>query len=64
MSEREGRAPHPKGGDPNTKSVSLSLTASEWRELRLRAARDATSVHDIIVRIVRLELEETIRREL
>jgi hypothetical protein len=64
MSEQEGRAPRPKGGDPNTKSMSLSLTVSEWRELRLRAAKDATSVQDIIVRILRRELEETLRREL
>ena len=64
MSEQEGRAPRPKGGDPNTKSVSLSLTPREWRELRLRAANDATSVRDIIVRILRHELEETLRRGL
>jgi hypothetical protein len=64
MCEEEGRAPRPKGGDPNTKSMTLSLTPREWRELRLRAAKDATSVHDIIVRIVRGELDATLRREL
>jgi hypothetical protein len=62
MSEQEGRAPHPRGGDPNTKSVTLSLTPGEWRELRLRAAQDATSVQDIIIRILRHELEEALRR--
>jgi hypothetical protein len=64
MSEQEGRAPRPKGGDPNTKSVALSLTPREWRELRLRAAKDATSVQDIIVRIVRHELDATLERQL
>jgi hypothetical protein len=64
MSEEEGRAPRPRGGDPNTKSMTLSLTPREWRELRLRAAKDATSVQDIIVRIVRRELDATLRREL
>lgn len=44
--------------------MSLSLTVGEWRELRLRAAKDATSVQDIIVRILRRELEEAPRREL
>jgi hypothetical protein len=64
MSEQEGRAPRPRRGDPNTKSVSLALTPREWRELRLRAAKNATSVQDIIVRILRHELETTLRREL
>jgi hypothetical protein len=63
MSELEGRAPRPKRGDPNTKSVSLSLSPREWRELRLRAAKDATSVPDMIVRILRHELEAALRRE-
>ncbi len=63
MPEQEGRAPRPKGGDPNTKAVSLTLTPREWRELRLRAARDAMSVQAVIVRILRRELEETLRRE-
>jgi hypothetical protein len=64
MSEQQGRAPRPSGGDPNTKSVSLSLTPREWRELRLRAARNAIGVQDVIVRILRKELEATLRREL
>jgi hypothetical protein len=64
MSEQEGRAPRPRGGDPNTKSVSLSLTPREWRELRLRAAKNAIGVQEVIVRILREELETTLRREL
>ncbi|MCW3018187.1 MAG: hypothetical protein JWN10_495 [Solirubrobacterales bacterium] len=64
MPEQEGRAPRPKGGDPNTRAVSLSLTPQEWRELRLRAAKDDTSVQEIIVGILRRELEQTLRREL
>lgn len=63
MSEPEGRSPRPKRGDPNTKAVSLTLTPREWRELRLRAARDAMSVEEIIVGILRRELDETLRRE-
>jgi hypothetical protein len=63
MPEQEGRAPRPKRGDPNTKAVSVTLTPREWRELRLRAARDAMSVQEIIVRILRRELDATLRRE-
>ncbi len=63
MCEQEGRAPRPKRGDPNTKALSLTLTPREWRELRLRAARDAMSVQEVVVRILQRELEETLRRE-
>lgn len=63
MPEHEGRAPRPKGGDPNTKAVSLSLTPQEWSELRLRAAKDDTSVQEIIVRILRRELEGALGQE-
>ncbi|MGO9487433.1 MAG: hypothetical protein ACLQBB_00200 [Solirubrobacteraceae bacterium] len=63
MSDQEGRAPRPKGGDPNTKQVSLSLTPREWRELRLLAAEDDRSVEEIIVRILRRELEGSRGRE-
>ena len=57
MSTEEGRAPRPKGGDPNAKTVRLALTPEEWRKLRLRAAQDDTSVQAVIVEIVRRELD-------
>ncbi len=47
----------PMCGDPNTKNVRLTLTVSEWRELRLRAARDLSSMQQIISEIVRRELD-------
>ncbi len=55
--EREGRAPRPRGGDPNVKTVRLTLTPEEWRKLRLWAAEDDTSVQAVIGRIVRGELD-------
>ena len=33
MSPPEGRAPHPKGGDPNVKTIRLSLTPGDLRIL-------------------------------
>jgi hypothetical protein len=57
MPPDEGRAPRPKGGDPNTKAVSISLTTHEWRELRLRAAQSGTSVQRVIIGILRRALE-------
>jgi hypothetical protein len=56
MAEPEGRSPHPKGGDPTVKSVSLQLTPEEWRRLRAWAAHDARSEQAIIAEIVRREL--------
>jgi hypothetical protein len=52
-----GRAPHPRRGDPNAKMIRLTLSPDEWRELRLRAAVDDTSVAAVIRQIVRRELE-------
>jgi hypothetical protein len=52
-----GRSPRPEGGDPNTKAVRLTLTAADWRELRLRAAMDATSMQRVVSEIVRRELD-------
>jgi hypothetical protein len=57
-----GRSPRPRRGDPNTKNVRLTLTASEWRELRLRAARDLSSLQQIVSEIVRRELDRDERR--
>jgi hypothetical protein len=62
MAGNEGRAPRPKGGDPNTKAVSVSLTTQEWRELRLRAAENGTSVEKVIAGILRHELETMVTR--
>src|ERR1035438_1759017 len=44
MSPPEGRAPHPKGGDPNVKMIRLSLTPGEWRKLRVWAAMEDSSM--------------------
>jgi hypothetical protein len=52
-----GRSPRPKGGDPNPKAVRLTLSAGEWRELRLRAAQDAASVQKVVSDIVRQALD-------
>lgn len=57
-----GRSPRPRRGDPNTKNVRLTLTASDWRELRLRAARDLSSLQQIVSEIVRRELDRDQRR--
>jgi len=45
------------GGDPNVKSVRLSLATEEWRKLRAWAAAEDLGVHELIVRILRRELE-------
>ena len=52
----EGRAPRPKGGDPNVKMMSLSLTPEEWRKLRVWAAAEGTSMQAIVDEILRREL--------
>jgi hypothetical protein len=57
MAEREGRAPRPAGGDPNTKMMRLSLTPDEWRKLRVWAAEDDTSMQQIVNEFVRRALE-------
>jgi hypothetical protein len=58
----QGRAPRPKAGDPNAKTVRLSLTAEEWRKLRVWAAEEDTSVQAILARIVSRELAGKPRR--
>ena len=56
MAPTEGRAPRPKGGDPNVKMMRLTLTPDEWRKLRVWAAEDDTSMQQIVGEIVRREL--------
>ena len=55
--EGEGRAPRPKGGDPNVKTIRLSLTPEEWRKLRLWAAEEDASTQAVVGKLVRRELE-------
>lgn len=57
MNPLEGRAPRPKGGDPNVKMMRLTLTPDEWRKLRVWAAEDDTSMQQIVGEIVRHELD-------
>ena len=57
MAPPEGRAPAPRGGDPNVREVRLSLTPDEWRQLRLWAAQEGTDTQRIVEEIVRRELE-------
>jgi len=52
----EGRAPRPKGGDPNAKMMRLTLTPDEWRKLRVWAAEEDTSMQAVVVEILRREL--------
>jgi hypothetical protein len=62
MESEEGRAPRPKGGDPNVKMMRLTLTPEEWRKLRVWAAEENTSMQAIVGEIVRRELEHKPRR--
>jgi hypothetical protein len=62
MASSKGRAPHPIKGDPNVKMMRLSLTAEEWRKLRVWAAEDDTSMQTIVGEIVRRELAKKPRR--
>jgi len=62
MTEPEGRSPKPAGGDPNTKTVRLSLTPDEWRKLRLWAAEDDASTQQILNQLVRRALESRPRQ--
>jgi hypothetical protein len=57
MSMQEGRAPTPKRGDPNVKMMRLTLTPGEWRKLRVWAAEDDTSMQQVVVQIIRRELD-------
>jgi hypothetical protein len=54
----EGRAPRPRGGDPNVKRVELSLTPEQWRRLRAWAAERGTSTEAIVVEVLRRELAQ------
>jgi hypothetical protein len=56
MRTGEGRSPRPPGGDPNVKSLQISLTPGEWRDLRLLAAKNGTGVAEQVMRIIRVEL--------
>jgi hypothetical protein len=58
MVEIKGRSPTPKRGDPNVKSMRVSLSPEEWRKLRAWAAEEGTSVQAIIVRLLRRALEK------
>ena len=62
MSVEEGRAPHPKRGDPNVKVMPLSLSPEEWRRLRVWAAEEDTSMQALVCAIVRRELAGKARR--
>jgi hypothetical protein len=62
MTPQEGRAPRPKGGDPNVKMMRLTLTPDEWRKLRVWAAEDDTSMQHIVGDVVRRELAGSPRR--
>jgi hypothetical protein len=62
MAFTEGRAPHPKGGDPNVKMLELSLTPEEWRRLRAWAAEAGMSVPALVVEVLRHELARRPRR--
>ena len=51
-----GRAPRPPRGDPNLKTIPLSLTTEEWRKLRVLAAEEGRDVREVIGQIVRQKL--------
>ena len=57
MNPPEGRAPSPKGGDPNVKMMRLTLTTDEWRKLRVWAAEEDSSMQQVVGEIVRRELD-------
>jgi hypothetical protein len=62
MDFEEGRAPRPKGGDPHVKMMRVALTPEEWRQLRVWAAEEDTSMQAILATIVRRELAGRPRR--
>ncbi len=53
----EGRSPRPTRGDPNVKMMRLALTTDEWRKLRVWAAEEDTSMQEVVVQIIRRELD-------
>jgi len=62
MDSSEGRSPSPQGGDPNVKTMRLSLTPEEWRKLRVWAAEEDTSMQSVVSEILRRALERKPRR--
>lgn len=58
MVETKGRSPAPRRGDPNVKSMRVSLSPEEWRKLRAWAAEEGTSVPEIVVRLLRRTLDK------
>lgn len=52
----EGRAPRPKRGDPNVKTMHVELTPEEWRKLRVWAAEEDTSMQALVAELMRREL--------
>ena len=58
MDSSEGRSPRPRDGDPNVKTIRLSLTPQEWRKLRVWAAEQDTSMQAVVSKILRRELED------
>ena len=62
MASTEGRAPRPRGGDPNIRTLALSLTPEEWRRLRAWAAEAGTSEAAVVAEILRGELAGRPRR--
>lgn len=47
----------------NSKTVRLSLTAEEWRALRVRAAEEDRSVASYLSRLVRAHLSPQLKRD-
>jgi hypothetical protein len=56
MPTGEGRSPKPPHGDPNVKSVQVSLAPREWRELRLLAAENDRTLGRLVAEILREDL--------
>jgi hypothetical protein len=57
MSGEEGRAPRPHGGDPNVKSIRVTLTPHDWRKLRVWAAEEDLDMQQIVSLLLRRALE-------
>jgi hypothetical protein len=62
METSEGRSPRPQGGDPNVKTMRLTLAPDEWRKLRAWAAEDGTNTQAVVAAIVRRALARKSRR--
>jgi hypothetical protein len=57
VSQDDARAPYPRAGDPNVRTLQIQLTPDEWRQLRLLAAHELKSVQEVVSDILRDELE-------